>query len=256
MDITDTHIHLYAKEFDADRDNLITQAIQYGVTRFFLPNIESSSIALMLDLQKKYPLNCFPMMGLHPCAVKENYLDELKIMEAWLAKQSFKAIGEIGIDLYWDKTFFEQQQHAFRIQVEWAHHHHLPIVIHARNSFDEIYALLLETKTQKPHGIFHCFSGTIEQAKMVIDLGFYLGIGGVVTYKNSGLDKVIQQIGLQHLVLETDAPYLAPTPFRGKINLPQYIIKVAEKIAEIKQTTIEEVATITTQNATTIFNPS
>ncbi len=253
MNITDTHIHLYAEQFDADRGNLMELAQKHAVTRFFMPNIDSSSIASMLELQHKYPDICFPMMGLHPCSVKENYLEEIKLVEEWLAKEKFYAVGEIGIDLYWDKTYIKEQEIAFTRQLELAHQYQLPIVIHARESFDEIFKLLVQNKAQHPHGIFHCFTGNIEQARKIIDMGFYLGIGGVLTYKNSGLDKVIAEIDLSHLVLETDAPYLAPTPFRGKRNQPDYIVKVAEKIAEIKETTIENVAIITTENAQKIF---
>jgi TatD DNase family protein len=254
MNITDTHIHLYAREFDNDREDLIEQAQKTGINRFFMPNIESTSIASMMELQQKYPGFCFAMMGLHPCSVKENFKEELKTVEEWLNKVQFKAIGEIGIDLYWDKTFIKEQEFALKKQIEWAHQYQLPIVIHSRNSFDEVYKNLIDMKSMEPRGIFHCFSGTIEQAKKIIDLGFYLGIGGVVTYKNSGLDKVVAAIDLKHLVLETDAPYLAPTPFRGKRNQPDYILNVAEKIAEIKETTVEDVALITTQNAMKIFD--
>lgn len=253
MNITDTHIHLYAEEYDIDREALILQAKKAGVNRFYLPNIDSTSINSMLQLEVKYPDVCFPMMGLHPCYVKDNFQEELNTVEEWLGKRTFKAIGEIGIDLYWDKTFIKEQEIAFKKQIEWAHHYHLPIVIHSRNSFDEVYALLIEMQACKPWGIFHCFSGTIEQAKKVIDLGFYIGIGGVVTYKNSGLDKVVAEIDLKHLVLETDGPYLAPTPFRGKRNLPEYILKVAERIAEIKNISVEEVAMTTSQNADSVF---
>jgi len=253
MNITDTHIHLYAEEFDKDRGDLIEQAQKTGINRFFMPNIDSTSIVKMMDLQHKYPGICFPMMGLHPCSVKENYKEELKTVEEWLSKEHFYAIGEIGIDLYWGKTFIKEQEFAFKKQIEWAHQYKLPIVIHSRDSFNEVYQCLLDMKSHEPRGIFHCFSGTVEQANKVIDLGFYLGIGGVVTYKNSGLDKVVEAIDLKHLVLETDAPYLAPTPFRGKRNQPDYILNVAEKIAEIKETTVQDVALITTQNAMKVF---
>ena len=254
MNITDTHIHLYSSEFDKDREDLIEHAQKNGINKFFMPNIDSTSVASMMELQKKYPGICFSMMGLHPCSVKENYAEELMSVERWLTKESFKAVGEIGIDLYWDKTFIKEQEFSFKKQIEWAHHYKLPIVIHSRDSFNEVYQCLIDMKSQEPRGIFHCFSGTVEQAKKIIDLGFYLGIGGVITYKNSGLDKVIAAIDLRHLVLETDAPYLAPTPFRGKRNEPEYILNVAEKIAEIKETTVEDVALITTQNAMKIFD--
>ena len=251
---TDTHTHLYADEFNADREQLILAAIGAGVTRFFMPNIEAASIEGMLELEQKFPEHCFPMMGLHPCSVKENWESEMKIVEDWLAKRKFAAIGEMGIDLYWDKTFVEEQKEAFRRQVKLANHYKLPIVIHSRESFEMIYELLLETKKEEPYGIFHCFTGTEDQAKRAIDLGFYLGIGGVLTFKNSGLDKVVENIDLRHLVLETDAPYLAPTPNRGKRNLPVYLKLVAEKLAQLHGKTVDEIAVITTDNSRKIFS--
>lgn len=253
MLFTDTHIHLYASEFDSDRELLIEQAIAQGVKRFFLPNIDRSSVASMLSLEKKYPENCFAMMGLHPCSVKENWREELSLIEKQLSERSFAAVGEIGIDLYWDKTVVKEQEEAFKRQIELANQYKLPVVIHSRESFEEIYTILLQTKKEIPCGIFHCFTGTIDQAQRAIDLGFYLGIGGVVTFKNSGLDKVMREIDLQHVVLETDAPYLAPAPFRGKRNEPLYILKVAEKIAGIKNISLAEVARITTENSEKIF---
>jgi TatD DNase family protein len=250
---TDTHTHLYSEEFNADRTQLIDKAINNGVTKFYLPNIDSSSIEGMLQLEQQYPNNCFAMMGLHPCSVGENVNDELTIVKQWLDKRKFVAIGEIGIDLYWDKTFINQQLQAFETQIRWALEFGYPIVIHCRDAFNEIFEVLKSFK-QLPKSIFHCFSGTIEQANKIIELGnFKLGIGGVVTFKNSGLDKVIEQIGIEHLVLETDAPYLAPVPFRGKRNEPSYLLEVAKKIAEIKQISINEVAEITNKNAEFIF---
>jgi len=253
MNITDTHIHLYAEEFDKDREDLIEHAQKAGMNRFFMPNIDSTSIAPMMELQHKYPGICFSMMGLHPCSVKKTYKKELKIVQDWLSKETFSAIGEIGIDLHWDKTFIKEQEIAFRTQIEWANKYKLPIVIHSRESFNEVYKILVDMKDQQPRGIFHCFSGNLKEANKVIDLGFYLGIGGVVTYKNSGLAEVVAKIDLQNIVLETDAPYLAPTPFRGKRNQPDYILNVAEKIAEIKEITMEEVARVTTENAQKVF---
>lgn len=253
MIFTDTHIHLYAEEFTSDRDLLIREAMEQGVKRFFMPNIDSTSLDEMLSVEKKYPENCFAMMGLHPCSVKENWNEELGLIEKQLSMRTFAAIGEIGIDLYWDKTFVKEQGLVFRRQVELANQYKLPVVIHSRESFEEIYSIFLEAKKEKPFGVFHCFTGSIDQAQRAIDLGFYLGIGGVVTFKNSGLDKVVAQIDLKHLVLETDAPYLAPVPFRGKRNQPAYILKVAEKIAEIKAVSVEEVARITTENSKIIF---
>ncbi len=253
MIITDTHTHLYSEEFNGERDKLIADAITQGVERFFLPNIDSSSIEPMLEVERNYPGKVFPMMGLHPCYVKENWKEELLVVEHWLATRSFVAIGEIGIDLYWDKTFFEEQKKAFAYQIELANERKLPIVIHTRNSFQETLEVLMSTKKTAPQGIFHCFSGNEEDAKRVIGLGFKLGIGGVVTFKNSGVDKAIANIDLEHIVLETDAPYLAPVPFRGKRNDPAYILKVAEKISDIKGCSLMEVARITTENSIKIF---
>jgi len=250
---TDTHTHLYTEEFNTDRKELIEKAIKNSVTKFYLPNIDSTSIEGMLEIEKQFPTNCFAMMGLHPCSVGENINDELEIVEKWLQARKFSAIGEIGIDLYWDKTFFKQQQQAFVTQVDWALQYNYPINIHCRNAFSEIYDLLKSFK-KLPKAIFHCFSGTVDEAKKIIELGnFKLGIGGVVTFKNSGLDKVVEEIDLQHFVLETDAPYLAPVPFRGKRNQPVYLLEVAKKIAEIKQISIIKVAEITTKNAEFIF---
>jgi TatD DNase family protein len=253
MIITDTHTHLYAEEFDADRDQLVEQAGVLGVQRFFMPNIDSSSIEPMFALEKKYPGKAFAMMGLHPCYVKENWKQELELVESWLNKRSFVAVGEIGIDLYWDKTFLEQQKEAFTMQIRMANERNLPIVIHTRESFDVTYELLLQTKKEQPQGIFHCFTGTEEQARKAIDLGFMLGIGGVVTFKNSGVDKAIENIPLEHIVLETDAPYLAPVPYRGKRNEPSYIVKVAERLSEIYKCSVMEVARVTTENSKKLF---
>lgn len=250
----DTHTHLYAEEFNPDRTHIIKKAITSGVKKMFLPNIDSTSIDGMLQLEKEFPENCIAMMGLHPCSVNENVEAELKLVEEWLGKRKFCAVGEIGIDLYWDKTFFAQQQMAFKKQIDWALQYQYPIVIHCRDAFDEIFEIL--TSYQKlPKGIFHCFSGNLEQASKIISLGgFKLGIGGVVTFKNSGLDKVVEQLDMQHLVLETDSPYLAPNPFRGKRNESGYIIQIAQKIGEIKNLSIAEVGEITTKNAEEIFS--
>ena len=253
MQLTDTHTHLYLEGFLSDRDLLIREAIEKNVNRFFLPNIDRTSIDAMIDLEKKYPENCFAMMGLHPCSVKENWKDEMALVEKYLSERKFTAVGEIGIDLYWDKAFAKEQEEVFRKQIELANHYKLPVSIHSRESFEEIYQILLSTKKENSCGVFHCFTGNEEQAKRAIDLGFYLGSGGVITFKNSGLDKTIANIDLEHLVLETDAPYLAPVPFRGKRNLPAYIVKVAQKIAEIKNISLEEVARITTENSKKIF---
>ncbi len=254
MILTDTHTHLYSKEFDTDRIALIESAINSGITRFFLPNVDSDSIPGMFQIEKKFPANCFAMMGLHPCSVGEKYQQELMVVEHWLSKRKFIAIGEIGIDLYWDKTFFEQQQVAFRKQIQLAKKYNLPYVIHSRSSFNEVMEIVNEFKNDNLKAIFHCFSGSVEQAEQVIKAGnFKLGIGGVVTFKNSGLDKVVEAIDLKHLVLETDAPYLAPLPHRGKRNQPDYLLLVAQKIAEIKNSSVEEVAAVTTQNSVDVF---
>ena len=249
----DTHTHLYAEEFDADIDEAIKRAINIGVEKFFLPNIDSTSVEGMHKVCQKYPQYCFPMMGLHPCSVKENYLDELAIAYNLLKTKKYVAVGEIGIDLYWDKTFYTQQVDAFTQQINWALEFNLPIVIHSRSSFDEIYEILSGFK-KLPKGIFHCFSGNEEQANKIIEAThFKLGIGGVLTFKNSGLDKAIQNIDLKHLVLETDSPYLAPVPYRGKRNEPSYIRIVAAKLAEIKNCSISDVGNITTANAKDVF---
>lgn len=250
----DTHIHLYAEEFDADRDQLIQKALKNNVTQFYLPNVDSESIERMHELEKNYPNNCFAMMGLHPCSVKENVNEELKLVEEWLKKRKYAAVGEIGIDLYWDKTFYKEQVHAFKTQIKWALEYNYGIIIHCRDAFDEVFECL--TSFQKlPKGIFHCFSGNVEQAKKIIALNnFKLGIGGVLTFKNSGLDKVVSEIELEHLVLETDAPYLAPVPHRGKRNEPAFILEVAKRLAEIKQIPMFELEEITQKNAQFIFS--
>ncbi len=254
MILTDTHTHLYSEQFNDDIVEVIKNSLEKGIERFFLPNIDSSSIDGMLSLEKEYPKHCFPMMGLHPCSVGENYLEELKIVKNWLDKKSFCAIGEIGIDLYWDKTFFKEQQDAFSTQIQWAKEKNLPFVIHCRDAFDEIFEIMDELNDEKMRGIFHCFTGNIDQANHIINYGgFKLGIGGVVTFKNSGLDKVVEQLDIEHLVLETDSPYLAPVPYRGKRNESSYLYNIADKISDIYQISIEEVAKITTENSKEVF---
>lgn len=250
--LIDTHTHLYLKQFDDDREEVIERAEEAGIKKFFLPNIDSQSIDSMLKMEIDFPDKCFAMMGLHPCSVKENYEEELRIVENWLQKRKFCAIGEIGIDLYWDKSFFEQQKKSFLTQVEWAIDLQLPIVIHCRESIDIVIDLLQPYKG-KVKGIFHCFGGTVEQAKRIMDLGFLMGIGGVLTFKKAKLDEVIQEIPLECLVLETDSPYLAPAPYRGKRNESSYVKIVAEKMAEAKNITLEEVAKVTTNNALNLF---
>jgi TatD DNase family protein len=254
MTLIDTHTHLYAKEFDDDRKALIADAIQDGVSAFYLPNIDSRSIAPMLSLEESYPDHCFAMMGLHPCSVKETYLEELALVKEWLDKRKFIAVGEIGIDLYWDKSFKKEQQLAFRQQIQWAKEYGLPYDIHCRDAFDEVMEIVSEFQHDNIKAVFHCFSGTIAQAEQILSMGnFKLGIGGVVTFKNSGIDKVVEAIGLKHLVLETDAPYLAPAPYRGKRNNPAYLTLIAQKIADLKMISIEEVAQVTTNNTDFIF---
>lgn len=249
----DTHTHLYSKEFDEDRLFLIEKAMAGGVTKFYLPNIDSTSIVGMMALEEQFPQNCFAMMGLHPCHVNNAVQSELSLVKEWLDKRPFVAIGEIGLDLYWDKTFFEAQREAFKTQIQWALDYRYPIVIHCRDAFNEVYDVLCSFP-QLPKAIFHCFSGTLDQAHQIIGLGnFKLGIGGVVTFKNAGLDKVVEQIGLEHLVLETDAPYLAPLPHRGKRNEPVYLLEIAKKIATLKKVSLEEVEEMTAQNADFIF---
>ena len=253
MIFTDTHTHLYLNAFDDDRANVVKNAIEQGVKYMLLPNIDSSSIDPMFELCKAFPENCFPMMGLHPTSVKENYKEELEIISGWFEKQNFIAVGEIGIDLYWDQSFQKQQEEAFRFQIDLALKNEIPIVIHSRDSFDEIFSVLEDYRGSGLKGVFHCFTGSLEQANKAIDLGFYLGIGGVLTFKNSGLDKVIAEIDLKHILLETDSPFLAPTPFRGKRNESAYINLVANRLSQIKNIDREEIAKITTQNAIDLF---
>jgi TatD DNase family protein len=253
MNITDTHTHLYSEEFDMDRDEMIQRAINNGVTRFFIPAIDSNYIQKMYALESDYPDNIFLMMGLHPTYVKDNYLDELQIVEQELASRKFYAIGEIGIDLYWDKTHLKEQQIAFRRQIQWAKKYKLPIVIHCREAFDEIFEILEEEKSADLFGIFHCFSGTYEQALQAISYNMKLGIGGVVTFKNGKIDQFINQIDLKHLVLETDSPYLAPIPYRGKRNESSFIVNVVDKLASLYDLSPEEIVLKTTENSKAIF---
>ena len=253
MILTDSHAHLYLEQFDADRHDVIRQAIRQDVRYILLPNIDKGSIMPMLQLVKDFPDNCFPMMGLHPTSVGKDYADHLESVREWLKKDKFYAIGEMGIDLYWDKTFFAEQQEAFRIQVSLAQEYNLPLVIHSRNSFDEIFLLLDEVRRPGLRGVFHCFTGNAEQADHIIGMGFMLGIGGVLTYKNSGLAEVVEKIPIEHLLLETDAPFLAPVPFRGRRNESAFIENIAMKLAEIKGITVEEVAEVTTKNAIDLF---
>jgi TatD DNase family protein len=251
--LTDTHTHLYSEEFDQDQDEMIQRAIDAGVSRFFIPAIDSTCTQSMYALEEKYPENVFLMMGLHPTYVKENYLDELQHVENELAKKKFYAVGEIGIDLYWDKTHLKEQQIAFKKQIQLAKQYKLPIVIHCRDAFDEVFEILEEEKSPELFGIFHCFSGTYEQALQAISYNMKLGIGGVVTFKNGKIDQFLNQIDLKHIVLETDSPYLSPIPFRGKRNESSYIVNVAAKIAQIYGLSENEIATLTTENSKAIF---
>lgn len=253
MELIDTHCHLYSDEFSADISAVLERAVKDGVSKFYLPAIDSTSHANMLLLEERNPGRCIAMMGLHPCSVNSTYLEELAFVEEWLAKRKFVAVGEIGLDFYWDKTFTSEQYTAFRKQIELALHYRLPIVIHTRNAMAETIAVVKEYAGRGLHGIFHCFGGTYEDAVAIMDMGFYLGIGGVLTYKNSGLANVLEKIDIKHLVLETDAPYLTPVPFRGKRNESSYLIYVVEKLAAIKNCTVAEVAAITTVNAKKIF---
>ena len=253
MIITDTHTHLYSDQFDEDRNDVIQRALDAGVSRFFIPAIDSTFLESMLKLENDFPENTFLMMGLHPTHVKENVEEELAFVKKWLDQRTFYAVGEIGIDLYWDKTFLKQQQHAFKQQIKWAKEKKLPIAIHCRDAFDEIFEILEEEKGTDLFGVFHCFTGNLEQAKKAISYNLKLGIGGVVTFKNGKIDQFLNEIPLEHIVVETDAPYLAPTPFRGKRNETSFITKVVDKLSDIYQIAPEEVAEITTKNSKDIF---
>ncbi|MBT8235203.1 MAG: TatD family hydrolase [Bacteroidia bacterium] len=253
MQITDTHNHLYVEAFDEDRSEVIKRAIDKGIDRFFLPAIDSSYTSSMLMLQKEYPNQVYLMAGLHPTHVKENMEEELAHVAQNLKQHTYYAIGEIGIDLYWDDTFIEEQRSALKRQIQMAKEYELPIVIHSRDSFDEIIPILREEEDEKLRGIFHCFTGTYEQAQTAIGLKMKLGIGGVVTFKNGGLDKFLGQIDLEHIVLETDAPYLAPAPYRGKRNEPAYLSNILQKMSEIYDIPEEEIAARTTENSKRIF---
>ncbi len=253
MPIIDTHIHLYAEEYAEDRNALVAAAKKDGISCLLLPNIDSSSINGLKALAEEYPGYCIPMMGLHPCYVKENFEAELAIIEKELRQGKYIAVGEIGLDKYWDLTHIRQQEAALRQQLKWAHELDLPVALHTRNANDEVLAILRELQLPGLRGVFHCFSGTMEQATRMTELGFYLGIGGVLTYKNGGVDKIIAQIPMEHLVLETDGPYLSPVPHRGKRNLPSYLRYVAEKLADIKNLPLSVVTDQSTENARRLF---
>lgn len=251
--LIDTHCHLYLDVFVADRAAMLQRAENEGVTQFLLPAIDSSEIKALLEMEAAFPASCKAMMGLHPCSVKENFEEELETVHSWLQQRSFIAIGEIGLDYYWDTTFKQEQQEAFRRQVQWSIEWDLPVVIHSRNSIQDCLAILKEFSGKKPRGVFHCFSDDLLTAQQVMELGFFMGIGGVVTYKNAGLAEVVKDLPLEWLVLETDAPYLSPVPYRGKRNESAYITYVAAKVAALKGLPVATVAAITTANAKKIF---
>lgn len=249
----DTHCHLYVDEFKADISEVMERALAAGVESFYLPAIDSSEHVNMILLQERYPAICKAMMGLHPCSVKADYMEELKVVEEWLSKRRFAAIGEIGLDFYWDTSFTNQQYKAFRMQIELALQYKLPIVIHTRNAMKQTIEVVEEYMPKGVRGIFHCFGGSIDEAKRIIDAGFYLGIGGVVTYKNAGLAQVLENIDLKFMVLETDAPYLTPVPYRGKRNESSYLKYIIEKLAQVKNVSVADVEAATTANAKKIF---
>ena len=253
MKLIDTHAHIYSSKFDSDRDQVIEEIREAGVSRIYMPNVDVETIDRMLDCEARYGDLCIPMMGLHPCDVKEGFEQQLYVMEDWLNKRSFAAVGEIGTDLYWDKSTFGIQVEALKIQISWAKAHDLPIVLHCRESIDQTIDIIESAQDGKLKGIFHCFTGTLEQATRITDLGFLLGIGGVVTYKNGGLDQVIPFVNLEDLVLETDAPYLAPVPHRGKRNTPAYLPSIAQRVADLLETSVEKVAEVTCANALNLF---
>lgn len=249
----DTHAHIYLSDFDQDRGEVLDRAENEGIEQILMPNIDHTSIEPMLLCEERNPKKCVSMMGLHPCSVTRDFQRQLYEVETWLGKRKFLAVGEIGLDLFWDKSLYEQQQDAFRIQCDLAVKYDLPIVIHSRDAVDESIDLIKPYCDQGLKGVFHCFSGNVDQAKKITNLGFYLGIGGVVTFKNGGLDKVLPEIGLEYVILETDSPYLAPVPFRGKRNEPMYTQFVCNRVADLMQKTVDQIDTITTANAVRLF---
>ncbi len=253
MIITDTHTHIYSELFDDDRTQMMHRALNNGIQRFFVPAIDSTYTKSMFAIEQLFPNNVFLMMGLHPTHVKENFMDELAMVKDWLDKRTFYGVGEIGIDLFWDKSFLKQQQDAFKIQIEWAKEKKLPIIIHSRDSFDEIFEVLDDVKDEKLFGIFHCFTGTKVQAEKALSYQMKLGIGGVITFKNGKIDQFLHEIPLKNIVLESDAPYLAPVPFRGKRNESSYIPYIVAKLSQIYGVSIEQIAAITTQNSKDVF---
>ncbi|MBP5999702.1 MAG: TatD family hydrolase [Sediminibacterium sp.] len=253
MHFIDTHAHVYAPELASDIELVIKNAISTGIEKILMPAIDSASLEAMLKVEQQFPDHCIAMMGLHPCYVKENYQEELALVETWLAKRKFIAIGEIGLDYYWDKTFAKEQQLVFETQMQWALDMQLPIVIHTRNAMGETIELVKPFAKKGLRGVFHCFSGSKESAEQIIEMGFHLGLGGVLTYKNAGVAEAIKDIPMEFLVLETDAPYLAPVPYRGKTNEPAFMLEVAKKLAEIKSMPLHEIAESTTNNARMLF---
>ncbi|WP_020530628.1 TatD family hydrolase [Flexithrix dorotheae] len=249
----DSHAHIYSDKFKADIDDVLARTFDQNVHKIFMPNIDHKSIDKMMELELKYPQQCHSMMGLHPCSVDKHFEKELYLVEEWLDKRKFTAVGEMGLDLYWDKQFFEQQKEAFTIQVDLAKKHQLPIVVHTRDSMQETIELLEKLKDDQLTGVVHCFTGTVEDANRITEMGFYLGIGGVATFKNGGMDKVLPEIDLKHLLLETDSPYLSPVPHRGKRNEPSYIPIIAERIATLKNISVEEVSQVTDENCLKLF---
>jgi TatD DNase family protein len=254
MKLIDTHTHLYAEEFNEDRDMVIQRATDEGVTKFYLPAIDSTQTDALLALEKRYPEKIFAMAGLHPCSVKENFREELERVEDQLTRRSFAGIGETGLDFYWDTTYSQQQYDSLRVHARWAIQYRKPLILHTRNAMQETIDVVREYSEKGLYGIFHCFSGTLQNAKDITELDFLLGIGGVLTFKNSGLADVIREMDLRFIVLETDSPYLAPVPFRGKRNESGYLKYIARKLSEIKNIPVEEVAQITTENAERIFS--
>ena len=250
----DTHAHIYAEQFKDDIGDVLERAQEEGIEKIVMPNIDHSSIEGMMELEEKYPDHCFSTMGLHPCSVKKDFEKELYIVEEWLSKRNFVAIGEMGTDLYWDKTFIDQQVEAFKIQTAWAKQYKKPIIIHCRESLDMTIDLVESLKSEDLVGVFHCFNGSVEQAERIKGLGFHIGLGGVSTFKNSGMDQVIPSLDLEHVLLETDAPYLAPVPYRGKRNEPAYVKEVALKVADLKEMPLAELDELTTRNAIKLFD--
>ncbi|SFC92042.1 TatD DNase family protein [Flexibacter flexilis DSM 6793] len=253
IQLIDTHAHIYAKDFRKDIDDVLRVASEEGVYKIYMPNVDSETIDPMLEMEQKYPAQCVPMMGLHPCHVKKDFEKELYQVETWLAKRPFVTVGEIGLDFYWDMTFREQQEEALRIQLRWAKQYNIPVAIHCRNSFAETADIIEAEQDGTLTGVFHCFSGNADDAKRAAALGFVVGIGGVATFKNGGVAEAVPDIDLSQIVLETDCPYLAPVPHRGKRNEPSYIALIAQKLADIKAIPLEELAKITTANALKLF---